>query len=664
MDKKDIQLRIVKLRELINYHLHKYYVDDSPEISDSAYDSLIRELKNLENNNPELVTSSSPTQRVGGVPLEKFYKVKHHTPMLSLQDAFCLEEMKAWEARISKLIPGEKITFFAELKIDGFAVSLIYENGSFVRGATRGDGKTGEDVTQNLKTIKSIPLKIENVSTVPIVLEVRGEIFLSNEEFERINKEQAKKGLPLYANPRNLAAGSIRQLDPKIAASRKLDSYFYSLVTDLGQKNHSEEHEFLKGLNFKVNPYTKKCSTIEDVYKFYKYWEREKENLPYQIDGMVVNVDSARLQQKLGFVGRAPRWAIAFKFPAEQATTKVLDIKVSIGRTGALTPFAVFNPVKVAGSTISRATLHNEDEVKRKDIKIGDTVIIQKAGDIIPEVVESVKSLRTGKERSFNMPSYCPMCGGVVVRPEGEAVVRCANLRCFAIEKEKIIHFVSKDAFNIVGLGEKIVEQLLKENLISDASDLFKLTVDDLEPLERFAKKSAINTVESIKSNKITTLTRFLYALGIRFVGIQTASLLVNYFGDIEKIKKASEEDLRQVEGVGEKVAKSIYYWFRDDKNLEFLGKLFNMGVGYKKEEKTTELAGLIFVITGSLLSMTREEAEEVIRLKGGKVLSSVSANTNFLVAGDSPGSKFKKAQNLRVKIINEDEFLKILNKE
>jgi DNA ligase (NAD+) len=467
--------------------------------------------------------------------------------------------------------------------------------------------------------------------------------------------------LPLYANPRNLAAGTIRQLDPKIAASRKLDSFFYSLVTDLGQKNHSEEHEILRELGFKVSSHAKKCQNLEEVFDFYKYWEKEKDNLPYQIDGMVVNVDQVDLQRRLGFVGRAPRWAIAFKFPAEQATTKVIDIKVSIGRTGALTPFAELEPVKVAGSTVSRATLHNEDEIKRKDIRVGDTVIIQKAGDIIPEVVEPVISLRTGKETFFEMPRECPMCGGPVVRPEGEAVSRCGNLNCFAIEKEKIIHFVSKEAFDIEGLGEKIVEQLLAEDLISDPADLFKLTVGDLEPLERFAEKSAANTVESIKAKKEIVLSKFIYALGIRFVGVQTAGLLADYFGDMEEIKKATEEDLRQVEGVGEKVASSIYGWFRDGKNIEFLDKLFEYGVSYQKEKKSNELNSLSFVITGSLSQMTREEAEDLIRKKGGKVSSSVSKNTSYLVAGDNPGSKLQKAQSLGVKVMEEEEFLKII---
>ncbi|OIP25347.1 hypothetical protein AUK11_00735 [bacterium CG2_30_37_16] len=663
MNKEEARQRILKLREVINFHRYNYHVLDRQDISEAALDSLKHELAELEEKYPEFITSDSPTQRVGGKPLEKFEKVNHVSPMLSLTDAFSWEELLAWEERIKKLIPDENLDYFAELKIDGFAVSLTYENGLLVEGATRGDGKVGENVTQNLKTIESIPLRLNEDSGINIKgrIVMRGEVFLSKQEFLRINSEQAKKGLQIYANPRNLAAGSIRQLDSRVAASRKLDSFFYNLVTDLGQKTHEQEHEIIEKLGLKTSKFVKKCENLTQVKDYIDDLENKRDSLPYQIDGMVVIVNSLNLENRLGIVGKAPRWAIAYKFPAEQATTKILDIQVSIGRTGALTPFAVLEPVKVAGSTVSRATLHNADEIKRKDIQIGDTVIVQKAGDIIPEVVEPIKGLRTGKETFFKMPTICPMCGGPVIRPAGEVIARCANLNCFAIQRERVKHFVSKEAFDVEGLGEKIVEQLLEEDLISDPSDLFELTVGDLEPLERFAEKSSANLVEAIQGRKKVTLAKFIYALGIRYVGIQTAGLLADYFGDLKKIETSSEEELWEVEGIGGKVANSIFRWYRNPKNLEYLEKLNKHGVSYVKEEKTKELEGLSFVITGSLYSMPREEAEDLIRHKGGKASSSVSANLNYLVVGENPGSKLAKAESLGVKIIDENEFLKLL---
>jgi len=662
MTKTEAKERIEKLKDLVNYHRYLYHVLDRQEISDAALDSLKHELSKLESEYPEYLTPDSPTQRAGK-PLSGFKKVRHGSPMLSLQDAFAEEEMKAWEGRITKLVPSEKLDYFAELKIDGFAISLVYEDGFLAEGSTRGDGYIGEDVTQNLKTIESIPLKLNNVSGINTKqrIEVRGEVFMSEQEFERVNKEQTLKNLPFYANPRNLAAGSIRQLDPKIAASRRLDSYFYNLVTDLGQKTHEDEHKILADLGFKTSPHVKYCPDLLCVLDYYDYWTTRKGKLPFEVDGMVAIVNSLELERRLGMVGKAPRWAVAYKFPAEQATTGVLDIQIGIGRTGALTPVAILEPVLVAGSTVSRATLHNEDEIKRKDIRIGDTVIIQKAGDVIPEVVESLKNLRTGKEKYFKMPKECPICGGKVIRPEGEAVARCANTACFAIRREQIIHFVSRDAFDIQGLGEKIIDQLLARDLITDSADLFKLKAGDLQPLERFAEKSASNIIESIESHKKVTLAKFIFALGIRYVGIQTAALLADYFGNLEKIKDASIEELENVEGVGKKVAASIYNWFGDPNNLRYIKELKDAGVGYELHEKSYELEGMTFVITGSLSSMAREEAEEIIRNMGGKASSSVSKNTSYVVAGENPGSKHKKAIDLGIKIINENEFLKLL---
>lgn len=667
--KKQAKERIEKLRAEIDKIRYHYHVLDELIVPEGVKDSLQHELFELEEQFPELITPDSPTQRVGGKPLEKFGKVDHKPPMLSLNDAFDFEELKKWEERMQKIVPDEKFDYFTELKIDGFAISLVYENGIFVEGSTRGDGFTGENVTANLKTIESIPLRLEISNyQFPITnellkgrIEVRGEVYLSKREFERINKEQEKKGLPKYANPRNLAAGSIRQLEPRLAASRKLDTYIYELTTDLGQKTHEEEHKILAELGFKASKEVKYCPDLDCSENYFREAEERREKLPYQIDGMVVIVNNESLFKRLGVVGKTPRGAIAYKYPAEEATSKIEDIQISIGRTGAATPFAVLTPTKVAGSTISRATLHNEDEIKRKDVRIGDTVIIRKAGDVIPEVVAPLKDLRTGKEKEFQMPKVCPLCGGPIVRKEGEAIARCVNTDCYAIEREKLIHFASKDAFDIDGLGEKIVEQLLEEKLIKDPADFFMLTEGDLKPLERFAEKSAQNLVEAISEKKKIKLSRFIFALGIRHVGTKTASDLANWFGSLEKLKEVSLEELKDVEGIGEVVAESVYEWFREKRNIDLLDKFEKVGVGYIKEKRTSELSGLTFVITGSLIAMTREEAEEIIRGKGGKASSSVSKNTSYVVTGEHPGSKLKKAEDLGVKVIGEKEFLGII---
>lgn len=659
LDFTKAQDRAAKLRELIDEFRYQYHVLDDPTVSDEVYDSLTVELREIEHEFPELVTPDSPTQRVGGVPLEKFEKVRHIAPMLSLNDVFNKEDIYDWERRVQRLLPGVKLDYFCELKIDGLSMMLTYENGKLVRATTRGDGQVGEDVTSNVRTINSIPLVLRKA--LPGRLDVRGEVYMSKKVFEKVNKKMADEGLQTYANPRNLAAGSIRQLDPSVTAARQLDSYIYDIMAGLDVSTHEEKHIELAELGFKTSKYVKHCETIDEVIEYCKYWDDKRNSLDFQVDGIVVIVNSNKIFDKLGAVGKAPRGAVAYKFPAEQVTTIIEEIRVNVGRTGALTPFAVMKPVKVAGSTVSRATLHNEDEIKRKDIRIGDTVVLQKAGDIIPEIIRPLPELRDGSEKIFKMPTICPMCGGKVVKPEGEAVARCISTTCFAIEREQLIHFASKDAFDIDGLGEKIVDQLLTEGIISDAADFFALKEGDLAGLERFGAKSAANLVQAIADKKTVSFSRFLFGLGIRHVGAVTASDLAAHFGNIESIRGATVEELSEIEGVGEVVAKSIYDWFREPRNLKLLTKLKDNGVGYEAARRGDKLAGQTFVITGSLESMTREEAEEKIRTLGGKASGSVSKSTTYLVTGAGGGSKLAKAESLGVKIINEETLAKLL---
>jgi len=697
---KQAQIRVEKVRELLNQYNHEYYVLDAPSVSDATYDSLLRELIDLETKFPEIVTPDSPTQRVGGAPAESFKKTRHKYQMLSLNDAFSEQELYDWEKRTLKLLReqpianSQKLEYFCELKIDGLSLMLTYENGVLRTGATRGDGLVGEDVTRNIKAIGSIPLTLREIpnhksqipnniqnsnskiralnsnfkfqisNSIRERIDVRGEVFMSNKVFEAVNAELAKKGEKIYANPRNLAAGTLRQLDPKVVRSRNLDSYFYEVYTDLGAKTHAEKHEILAKMGLKTSEHVRHCKNLREVINTIRQWGEDRLKLPFQVDGVVIIVNDNKLYEALGSVGKAPRGAIAYKFPAEQGTTKIIDIVTNVGRTGAITPVAIMEPVRLAGTTVTRATLHNEDEINRKDIRIGDTVVVQKAGDIIPEVVQSLPDLRTGKEKKYVFPRVCPICGGPVIRPEGEAVARCTAKNCFAIEIQRISHFVSRDAFNIDGLGEKIIEQLVQEGLITDAADLFRLTEGDVEPLERFAEKSAQNLIDSIKSNTKITLNRFLYALGIRFVGAVTANDIANHFGTLEAIKKAGQEELEAIEGVGPVAAQSIYEWFRDSKNIDLLNRLRAYGVSVQQSKLKTQnskLKGLSFVITGSLSTMSREEAEQKIRDLGGKATSSVSKNTTYLVVGENPGSKLAKAEALGVKVIGESELLKLL---
>lgn len=717
MDKQNIKQRIEKLKTVINHHRYLYHVLDKQEISDSVLDSLKKELFDLEQQSPELITLDSPTQRVGGKPLKEFKKIKHQEKMLSFNDGFSKEDMQDWQIRFLKLLTEKDLLasatpkalqagknklslplrhsvegrtgsggFYCELKIDGLAIELIYNNGILKTGSTRGDGSIGEDITLNLKTVEAVPLKLRSKEQVVKELEkeglkniaeqiakkglkevvTRGEVFISKKEFSRINKLQKEKGLPLYANPRNIAAGSVRQLNPKITAGRRLDSFAYDLVTDFGQQTHLEKHKILKALGFKINKNNKYCKNLEEVFNFHSYWTKEREKLNYEIDGAVIIVNNNNIFEKLGVVGKAPRGAIAFKFAQSQSTTQVLDIKIQIGRTGAMTPVAILKPVQISGTTITRATLHNEDEIKRLGVKIGDTVIVGRAGDVIPNIIKVLPELRTGREKNLKMPEKCPSCETKLTRSETEVLWRCPNHKCFARQKRNFYHFVSRGAFNIDGLGPKIIDRLLDEGLVQDPSDLFELKEGDIFSLERFAEKSAKNLIKSISEKKDISLSKFIYALGIRNIGQETAIDLANYFGSIKKIKEADLEQIESILNIGPIVAKSIYKWFNSKNNLKLLDKfekkikiinpaLVKASVG---EEK---LKGKIFVLSGGLETMTRDEAREKIRKFGGDVSNSISSKTNFLVAGIDPGSKFKKAKKLGVKIIDEKEFLKII---
>lgn len=681
MDKEEALKRILKLREEINRYRYAYHVLDKSLVSDEVADSLKKELFDLEQQFPEFITPDSPTQRVGGKPLKEFKKVEHETPMLSFNDAFSEEDMRAWLARLENYL-GRKISgpFYCELKIDGLAIELIYENGILVQGSTRGDGQVGEDVTQNLKTIEAIPLKLEKIKTqdlkfkIPERLVVRGEVFLTKKEFEAINRERKEKGLKLYANPRNIAAGSVRQLDPAITAARKLDSFQYDIVTDIGQKTHEEEHRILKEIGFKTNPHNKILKNLEEVFEFRNYWEKHRDKLDYEIDGVVVILNDNNLFEEAGVIGKAPRAAIAYKFSPKEATTIVEDIKVQVGRTGVLTPVAIMKPVSVGGVTITHATLHNADEIERLGLRIGDTVVVSRAGDVIPQITKVLKELRSGKEKVFHMPKRCPVDGSPVVR-DGVAH-RCSNKDCGARNRQQLYHFVSRPAFDIRGLGEKVINRFLDEGLISDAADLFVLKEGDIAALERFGQKSAKNIVREIGEKRKISLPRFIYALGILHVGEETAQLLADKATSdkrqptkptdvLEIFRKLSFEDLQEIPDIGPKVAESIHNWFREARNVRFLEKLDEVGVRLepvRASRKPQKLSGLTFVLTGGLKSMSREEAKEKIRALGGDVSESVGKKTSYVIAGSEPGSKYDKAKKLGVKIIDEKEFLRIIS--
>jgi len=686
MDKQEAKNRIKKLREVINYHRYLYHVLDRQEISDSALDSLKKELFDLENHYPDLITPDSPTQRIGGKALKEFKKVRHSQRMLSFNDAFSKEDMEDWQERYLKLLSENqknKVDFYCELKIDGLAIELIYKNGIFETGATRGDGNIGEDVTQNLKTVEAIPLSLKSEGETikelkeegldEIVkkiqekglkeLTVRGEVFITKKDFEEINKLQKQKGLPVFANPRNIAAGSIRQLDPKVTAQRHLNSFAYELLTDFGQKTHEEKHKILKALGFKTNSHNRYCRSLDDVFQFREHWKKQREKLDYEIDGTVVIINNNEIFEKLGVVGKAPRGAIAYKFPQAQSTTKVLDIKVQVGRTGAITPVAVLEPVQVTGITITRATLHNEDEIRRLGLKIGDTVIVGRAGDVIPDIIKVLPELRTGHEKNFKMPEKCPSCGTKLEKSETEVLLRCPNPKCPAKQRRNFYHFVSRTAFNIDGLGPKIIDRLMDEGLVQDPSDLFELKEEDVVSLERFAEKSAENLIKSIQDKREITLAKFIYALGIRNIGEETAIDLAKQFGSIEKIKNAKLEDFDSVADIGPVVSKSIYEWFQNKGNLKFIDRLEKKLKITNPQPKPSsqKLEGKTFVLTGGLETMSRDQAREKIRQLGGDISESVSSKTSYVVVGSEPGSKAEKAKKLGVKILEEHEFLQLI---
>ncbi|MEK7537243.1 MAG: NAD-dependent DNA ligase LigA [Patescibacteria group bacterium] len=662
--KSEAGLRIKKLKKLINKYRYHRLVLDKPLISEQAEDFLKKELFDLEQKFPGLITPDSPSQRVGGKALEKFKKIQHPEPMLSFNDAFSKEDMADWVERQERLFKGAvKGGYYVELKIDGLAIELIYRNGILETGSTRGDGLIGEDITANLKTVEAIPLKLLGKEW-PRELVVRGEVFMNKREFNRLNLELKKKKEKVYANPRNLAAGSIRQLDPKITASRKLNSFTYALVTDLGQKNHEEEHLILEDFGFPVNPHNKFVKDLEEVEKFRNYWEKNRGKIDYEIDGIVVTINDNEIFSKLGVVGKSSRGAIAYKFSPRESTTKVKGITISVGRTGVLTPIAILEPVEIGGVRVSRATLHNEDEIKRLGIKIGDTVVVGRAGDVIPDVIKVLKELRTGKEKEFRMPKRCPICGGSVKRIEGEAAHRCVNKNCPAIKREAIYHYTGRNTMDIAGVGPKIIDSLMDAGLIKDAPDLYFLKKEDLLNLPRFAEKLAENTVNSIQGNKNPSLDKFIFALGIRHVGEETAFDLAKKFGSIKELVDASLETLSKIPNIGEVVAKSVYEWFRNKYNLNLLAKFKKAGVRpkeFKVAKTMTRLAGKIFVLTGGLESMTREEVKERIRELGGDISSDVSKNVDYVVAGLEPGSKYEKAKKLGVKVISEKEFLSMI---
>ncbi len=657
-----VKERIEKLSKQINELRYRYHVLDDPSVTDQIYDSLTQELVELENAYPQFKLKNSPTGRVGGVALDKFEKITHEHRMLSLNDAFSFEEVMDWEKRLRKILPDEEWDYFCELKFDGLAISLRYEKGDLAIAATRGDGFVGENVTHNVKTIQSVPWEID----IKKDLEVRGEAIMTKDAWETLNKQQEKEDKPPYANTRNAAAGSIRQLDPKITSSRKLQYYAYDIVTDLGLKTHEDIHAKLKEFGFKTSSYQKRAKNLSEVLKFYEEINKLRDKLPFGIDGIVVSVNQVDLLRRFGVVGKAPRGMVAFKFAPEQVTTVVENIFVNVGRTGKLTPVAALRPVFVGGTTVSRATLHNESEIKRLDVRIGDTVVIQRAGDVIPDVVEVLPKLRTGKEKKFNMPKLCPVCKSVVARraagKEESVDYYCENLDCPTKNIRAMEHFVS--AFDIYTVGPKILKRFKDEGLISDIVDLFYLKEEDIQSLERFGEKSAENIVSSIQAHKKITLPKFIYAVGIPHAGEETAFDLAQRFGSIEKLMQASKEELSAIPNIGEVVAQSVYEWFNRKANKDLVHNLIKAGIKIENVKiKSTPLSGKSIVVTGSLDTMSREEAKEAVREAGGDWVSSVSKNTDYVVVGDSPGSKADKAEKLGVKILDEKEFLKLLGK-
>jgi len=665
MDRENVMKKIEELREQIRYHDYLYYVLDKPEITDAEYDALMRQLIELEEKYPEFRTPDSPTQRVGGEPLKEFKPVEHTIPMLSLSNAFSGEELVDFDRRVKSALRGQvedEIEYVVEFKIDGLSVALDYVEGRLVRGSTRGDGYVGEDVTENLKTIRSIPLILNK----PYTLQVRGEVFIPKNAFKKLNEEREQRGEATFANPRNAAAGSLRQLDPRITASRPLDIFIFNLqyIEQRQVASHIEAINIAREAGLKVSPFLHKATSIQEVIELCNEWSNKRYELPFEIDGLVIKVNKLRHRELLGETTKSPRWAIAYKFPAEQKQTVLRDIVVQVGRTGVLTPTAILDPVRVAGSVISRATLHNEDYILQKDIRIGDTVVIQKAGDVIPEVVRVVEEKRTGEEKIFVMPQYCPECGGKVVRLEGEAATRCIGNACPAQTKRLIIHFVSRDAMDIEGLGPAIISQLLDNNIIKDSADLYYLQYDQLINLERMGDKSVNNLLNAIEESKQRDLDRLVFALGIRLVGSRAAQLIARHFKSLDKIMNARKEDFLVIDEIGEKIAESIVAFFKEEQNRKLVEKLKKAGVNTRlkeKQEQGQQLNGKTFVLTGTLEGYTREEAKSEIERRGGRVTGSVSKKTDYVIAGENPGSKLEKAKELGITILDEQEFKKLL---
>jgi len=672
---KDIQAKLDSLREKIRHHEYRYYVLDDPEISDAEFDRLMNELKKLEAEHPDAVTPDSPTQRVGGKPRAGFVKAPHSVAMLSLDNAYNEEELRAWEGRVHEAVGRKDVEFVCELKLDGMSLALRYEGGKLVRGITRGDGTTGEDVTSNVRTVRSVPLSISleklKRAGIPADFEVRGEMLMPIASFKKMNEEREKHGLSVFANPRNATAGTVRQLEPSITAQRRLDFFAYILIANSaggGARPTSSQWDALNALEasgFKVNPRRALASNFDEVWRFIGEWEEKRESLPYEIDGVVIKVNDVALQRQLGFTGKAPRWAIAYKYAARGGTTQIEDILIQVGRTGKLTPVAALKPVPIGGTTVSRATLHNMDEIERLGVKIGDWVEVERGGDVIPKVTKVIEDKDHPRGRkSFHMPERCPVCGGHVVRAEGEADHRCVNQKCPAKLRETILHFASRGVMNIDGMGDALVNQLTDRGVVKDVADIYKLTKADLLKLERMGEKSAENVLREIANSKKLPLERVIYGLGIRFVGERTAQFLAEHFGEMSAIEKAGEEELQQVEEVGPRIAKSIVEFFAEPKNRELVDELCAAGLTMRgrKKERGTKLAGKTFVLTGTLPTYSRDEAKKMIEDAGGKVTGSVSKKTDYVVAGDDAGSKLDKAKELGVDIVDEDGMRRLLS--
>ena len=658
MNKQEAKKRIDELNKLTAYHAKKYYDEDNPEISDFEYDMLMVELRNLEKEFPEFISKDSLTQHVGGTVKEGFAKVEHEVPLQSLQDIFNFEDLYAFDERTKKALPEENIEYVVETKIDGLSVSLEYVKGEFVRGATRGNGLVGEDITENLKTIKHIPKKLKEAVTIT----VRGEVFIGKEEFEKMNQERLENEEPLFANARNAAAGSLRQLDSKITASRPLDIYIFNVQKseDIVFESHFEPLKYMKKLGFNVNPVVEKCKNIPEAIEAINKIGENRENLSFGIDGAVIKVDNLKQREILGTNYKTPKWAIAYKYPPEKKATKLKDIVFQVGRTGAITPMAILEPVKVAGSTISKTTLHNEDFVKEKDLKIGDTVVIQKAGDVIPEVVEVLKEKRDGTEKDFVVPNKCPVCGADAVREEGEAIRRCIGIECPAKQYRNIIHFASREAMNIKGLGDSIIEEFLNRGFIKNIADLYELKLEDIASLKKNGKKFAQNLIDSIEESKKNDLYRVINGFGIRHIGVKAAKQLAKKYRSMDNLMEASLESLNAVDDMGEIMAESVFEFFAQPQTKDLVARLKNYGINMEAlEEESTDLRfdGKIFVLTGSLDSFSRKEAEEIIEKFGGKTSGSVSKKTSFVLAGEDSGSKLTKARELGIRVITEDEF-------